>query len=794
MAFDKFLIAPIDYGLETGKEAWMISDDAFAELKNAYLFRGRVRKRFGSRYMSSDGQVGSRLRVPLKNATGTTDGAGDAIGNVSTNYGGNVFKPGQMFSIGDQIFTVYQSGDMLKPAGVTTATFNTTTGAYVFAGATALTQIYFYPSEPVMGLKNYETGTINNQPVYAWDTRFAYYNNGTAWTRSRNAAVDSPILHGDNTNFVWMTNWRGAPGNVVVLFASNFHVISLNGPGSANNDDPIWWMTTGGGAAAVWKSSFDHTSALPTTDSWFFAPPVAGADPTDPTTMGPYIKTARIIVPFKGRLLLLNTVENNNPGGAVGTNSHYGNRFRYSINGSPFARNAWYEPKRTDIAGNLAVGAGWLDAPTTEEIISAEFIKDRLVVYFEHSTWEIAYTGNAIKPFVWQQLNSELGSQAQQSSVPFDKVVLTVGNTGIHACNGYNVERVDKKIPNQVFQIKNKNEGVTRVAGIRDYYNEMVYWSFPSTEDKDEFVYPTEVLVYNYVNDSWAINEDCITAFGYFEQQSDVTWESTQLTWAEYDATWRSGVLTAKFRQIVAGNQEGFVYIVDATVDSNEGVMQLSNIELGVPGENLARLTIRDHTVSVGNYIRLKEHNGLTITHVSTGLAGNPYYEVVGIDITNHIVDIDMEKDIITGTYTGGGTVARVSQPKIKTKQFNPYADKGKNVYLAEVNFCVKKTTAGELRIDYFNSFANDFSMIDQAEASGTALGTNVLETYPYETVSFEALQDKLWHVVYFQASGENVQLYISMSDEQMRTPAIVNSPIQIEGMILSTQPIGHLE
>jgi len=132
-------------------------------------------------------------------------------------------------------------------------------------------------------------------------------------------------------------------------------------------------------------------------------------------------------------------------------------------------------PPETRPDGSISAGY----APTEEAIVSAEFIKDRLIVFFERSTWELAYTGNQVLPFVWQKINTELGSEATFSVVPFDKVVLAIGNTGVHACNGSNVERIDTKIPDTVFEIFNKENGVSRVAGVRDYFNEMVYWSFP---------------------------------------------------------------------------------------------------------------------------------------------------------------------------------------------------------------------------------------------------------------------------------------------------------------------------
>ena len=64
MPMDKFFIAPYDKnsGLNTAVRPWLIPDEAFADLTNAYQFRGRVRKRFGGRYQGAT-WMNSRLRV-----------------------------------------------------------------------------------------------------------------------------------------------------------------------------------------------------------------------------------------------------------------------------------------------------------------------------------------------------------------------------------------------------------------------------------------------------------------------------------------------------------------------------------------------------------------------------------------------------------------------------------------------------------------------------------------------------------------------------------------------------------
>lgn len=743
MSFDRFLIAPINSGLQTDLRAWQIMDDSFAYLHNAYCFRGRLRKRFGSRLMgtgwttAATQQLFSRFRISLGTTySGTVPGVKWAIG--------------QMFSLGNQIFTVYQAtGALLATAGAASGTYDTTSGVYVFTGASGT--LFFYPAQPVMGLTIYDSGPINNQPSYGFDTQFAYVFTGGAWVRSGAA-----IWHGTYQNFFWATNWQAITDNPVYLFVTNFFATNYDGIKTAT-DDPIWY--------------FDGTTWTPAigANGFYFLPGI-GAKRT-----GPYIQTARIIVAFKNRLVLLNTVENDNviTGPApLGTNTQFVNRCRYSHNGSPFADSAWYETNQIDSNGNIADGGGYLDASTEEQIVSAEFIKDRLIVYFERSTWELAYTGNEVLPFVWQKINTELGSESTFSVVPFDKVVLAIGNVGVHACNGANVERIDNKIPDEIFEIKNSGNSIAQVAGVRDYYVEMVYWSFVDSNFTGSF--PNQVLVYNYRDSSWSVNDDTITTFGYFEQQAGVAWAQETQTWEESTQAWNSFSVVANPRQVIAGNQEGYVFIIDADMARNAPALQINNIVTSGAGINVS---ITNHNLAAGDYISIEYAGGITFTN------GQVIFQVYAIVDAN---TINTRPASFTGTYTGGGMVARVSNIEILSKQWNPYVKDGSNVYLARIDFGVQRTNAGQVTVDYYPS-ASQLSMISAGTTTGAIMGNNVLETAPYDPAiyPFEQVQDRLWHPIYFQSDGECIQIFIYMTPTQLTTPSIAWSDFQLEAILL---------
>ena len=152
---DRFLIAPMaeNSGLQTNVKPWLIPDEAFAQLNNAYVFRGRVRKRFGSRWIGNN-QFASRFRINI----GMIDG-GALSGNVRSIISDADMPTdiGQSFSIGTISFTVYNLGSgaqqMLRTDNsLATATYDLSSSAFNITGVALPddTPVYFYPSFPVM--------------------------------------------------------------------------------------------------------------------------------------------------------------------------------------------------------------------------------------------------------------------------------------------------------------------------------------------------------------------------------------------------------------------------------------------------------------------------------------------------------------------------------------------------------------------------------------------------------------------------------------------------------------------
>lgn len=524
MAYDKFLIAPITGGQQKNVRPWLIMDEAFETLRNMYVWRGRIKKRFGAQFMNqtanlSDQQLLSRFRIKI----GTTDeDTGDltVLAAAFPALAGIIYKVGQSFSAGSSVYTVNTTGnpaDLLISGTATSATFDTDTGEFILIGGPLDTDVYFYPSEPVMNIYSYYNTIENDEVTFGFDTQFVYkFTYAIGWQRE---IVGLPIWTGSNSDFYYACNYRGVSADIYNLFVVNYVPADL-----------IWYYD-----GATWVNG--------------------GPFLTNPSS---FIQTSKIITPFKDRLLMLNTKES-----IDGNNKVYGNRIRFCQNGDPLQADAW----REDIAGK----GGFIEIPNNESIISIGSIKDRLIIVCEESVWELVYTGNELLPFVTQQINSELGVDATGSLIQFDKVVLGFGTKGLIESNGINVDRIDQLIPYTLFDVSNENNSPERVNGIRDYFNELAYWTFNSSEQSDANtgLFPNTVLVYDYVNQTWAYNDDSITAFGYYLIQQNIAWQDFSNSWEDSDLLWRDPSLQSRFRSIIAGNQQGFTFITNSALNTN---------------------------------------------------------------------------------------------------------------------------------------------------------------------------------------------------------------------------------
>jgi hypothetical protein len=553
-------------------------------------------------------------------------------------------------------------------------------------GNVVISYSYVY-ALPVMGLRTRELFGLNQQDTIGFDTHFAYRFSNTADQFIPLPSVMPTEWSGTNSQFFFTTNYAGAfwatnfkPGlhgwNVTVFSGSAgigltatvnvtsagnavqvgdyVHFINLD-PSLENNSGILAIVTAAGNPYTIRAIGFPEIpKTLSTTFTWTNGVTAIGigldsfrsiagqdgiryygsltngtgwANYNPPIDLNNALVGSLLIFPYRGYLVFLNTWEGNEQAGSI---FNYGNRARWTQIGTPYysepvpitpnLQTFQIDAVRDDLFGK----GGANDAPTQEVIIGACFIRDILIVFFERSCWRLRFVNNAQNPFVWERINVELGSSATFSTIPFDKGAMAIGERGIIIADANDVARIDEKIPDTIFDIRIRNDGMQRVYGIRTFRTRLNYWTFPSSSNPSG-IYPDLVLLYNYETKTWATFDDCFTCFGYFYEFDDMTWADLTAAWSTYDQLdFGGGNIEDGSENIIAGNQQGFVLNLD-----QEGMNKQPNSNF----QNGASLMVDSITNGTPSIFSSKDNNlpdGSWI--VLTGIAGTTSSDGVSLN------------------------------------------------------------------------------------------------------------------------------------------------------------------
>ena len=813
--YEPVLIGEYSTGLQTNRKPFMINKEAWATLSNMWNFRGRMRKKLGYSLIG-------RLKITWPDLFVKLSVGGAEAFNLLTLAGlsdEEVLDPGSII-ITDG--TTTWTDDSLGTFTGGTGTINYNTGAVTLTGAAAadiFATFSYFPNLPVMGLRTRERVDLNNEQTIAFDTRHSYRFVNGMWECLPNTFTITGITTGAPPRVTTSANHGAATGDIITISGvtgdatmmaevnNKSFVITVISPTTFDLDNYTTTGTyTGGGvvtACEMWTGSdsqFFWTTNFqsPGATRLFWAVNFDGQNYTDPlkyydganwVTFEPqlnvagnrFLNSAAIILPYKERMLVFKTRETD-----VGTPIIFPQRIRWSQIGDPTTATAWQD----DIEGL----GGFLDVPIDEALITVGFIRDRIIIYMERSTWELIYTGNELDPFKLRRINTVLGAESRFSFIQFDASLLGVGNVGIHSCNGDSVQRIDDLIPSLVFDIHNGNSGVERVYGIRDFYNEICYWTYPDSETNPTF--PNRMLVYNYRDNNWATWNDCYTCFGYFQRVEDRTWATyTTTTWEEANFPWSSGQAQSRFREIVAGNQNGYVFTFFPEVTT---VVSSRYITGAVKNGQQVTLTMPNHCLEVGDYVSVKNtistanvyYNPLGNDAGSIVLNGEVVQRVAAVPTADTIICFTLDSAALP-TYAMGGELKKYDNVDLRTKFFTPFWKIGSSMQLNHIDFLFDTTRSGELT---YNIYTDDNPFISTTNpADNVMLGTNTIRTSPDNLDNVGYAKQTIWHRVYGYADGQTVQVQLNLSDEQMKNRLINQADVVLYAMILYVQKVDDL-
>ena len=650
---------------------------------------------------------------------------------------------------------VYQDNGLGVLTSVTpgnSGTINYATGIFSLTTTAAPATLYFVtmsytPGLPVMGIRQRALqNAINDQTVF-FDTVYAYnYNSGTSAFQE---FIPGTTWTGSNFEFFWTTNYWTSTAGLSIFWATNFSV----------SGDPL-----------------RYTDGV----SWVNFAPIIDA-------VGNTLNQCLAMIPFRGRMVVFNTRE---------STGNYSNRIRWAAIGTPFSvlstisvgvnANAW----RDDIRGQ----GGFLDIPTSQDIISIGFVRDNLVIYCEQSTWQLRYTGRSIAPFQIEKVNSEIGSTGTFSSVQFDTSLLCVGDKGVVECDSYESRLIDIKIPDFVFkQVSHTNQGPARVHGIRDFINRLAYWTYPSSNNP-EGTFPNSRLVYNYENKSWSIFTDSLTTLGTFQVPSSRTWLNTHKPLIECNFPWISTQVQG-VPDIVGGNQHGFIEYLD-TLTSNDPSLFISDIVGNVTTSTA--LTSPNHNLQTNDVISI---SGIP--------AGTPFSNlndmVFGVsipDLNTILLNVyDPSTDAFslpqldaTQVYIGGGVILVRDNFKINSKKFN-FIDDGENIQMGYIDILMNAPAVpqgqnpGSISLNVYLDYNDSLPINTIAENTDTFFNQTIPTSQPALNSQGGS---KFWQRVVCPARSNFITLQYTFSNAQM-AGIEQEYDVQIDAQIIWLRRAGRL-
>ncbi len=769
MTYSPLRITGNETGLVQSREEFLLPDDAYPLLENAYVWRERILRKKGY-------QLLGRLRRVFENVSIGNSGASPwtfnlfAVVTPAITETNKEIQPGSVvITIGGNILIDQGDGTLeTSPISATSGTINYITGDITItgaAGATPSTATFnYYPGIPVMGLRSRELNNINNEQLVAFDQVYAYVFGATGWQEF----IPGTIWTGSDSDFFWSTNYWVGDGNLKIFWVTNF---------SGTSGDPIRYTN-----GTTWVD---------------FAPQIDNAGP--PANR---LQQCLALLPFRGRLVAFNTLE----GVTLGTSVSHTNRIRWAAIGTPFSdvsaivttvnANAW----RDDIRGQ----GGFLDIPTSEAIVAVGFVRDNCVIYCERSTWQLRYTGRSIAPFQIERVNSELGAESTFSAVQFDTSLVGMGDKGVVECDSFKSNRIDIKIPDLIYQFNNQNNGTKRVHGIRDFQQRLAYWTYPYKPNGS--IFPDRRLVYNYENDSWAIFTDSLTTLGTFQAQTGRTWANTPEPWVRQNYPWINR--PALFPSIVGGNQQGFVEYLDSQT-TNDVSLSITAITGNTTTPTV--ITSPNHNLQNEQVIQISGiPNNTPFDNLNMGIdpdTGLPYNIYNGIysiikdlaDPTNKFElwvynpingQFDIPQTDVPATYVGAGKISIRDNFNIVSKKFN-FIDQGQSVQIGYLDILMNKTSNGAIALNIYLDY-------DETNPSNTTPENSSNDTFfnaviPTTISAFDVPKvSKNWQRVFCPTQGNFLTLEYTLSNLQMTNEA-QESDVQIDAQVLWMRPSGRM-
>lgn len=574
MTYSAFPIADYVTGLFTAKEAWIAPKDAFQDMDNVALKRGRVEKRKGSSLVayavarqftlagaatdfedSADlvevGHTGHNLStgdyIVFQGVNGTgASGLNDKRFFI-TKVDNNNFTLDDVTYSGLGLDGTTQDGtvDLIKAltkaggnatngqiSAITAArpTVVTTTGAHGLSTGNTI-QIVEEEGTPVVGMR--ELLNVTSQITVLSTTEFELDGVDSTDFNAYTSGGTVSLVDVDADPITGLMEYQKSDGTKLLLVATTTRLGKFTGDKAnveaLSTSDQFSGVATDYFQFSTYGDTTYLTNNVDAPWKW------TGSGAPSAFSFGSTgLTISRIILPYKQRIIALNNTE----GG-----TKFPQRLRWtSVLTSPTATPDWD-------AGSA------LDASTQDEIIGAEFLKDTLVVYFSNSVWVVKDTGSADFPFRWEKVD-DLSTlvDAQHSIIGHENTVWAFGRGGWIRSDGMQVQPFDAPIPDFPEAIAPDQKAI--LSSARNLTEKQIWMAYPCcTQSRNN-----AVLVYNYETPSFSeYDYDYNVASEFNKQTAGVTWNDIDESWDSINQTWDSFITRAGFPEMFVGTEAGFL-------------------------------------------------------------------------------------------------------------------------------------------------------------------------------------------------------------------------------------------
>ena len=393
--------------------------------------------------------------------------------------------------------------------------------------------------------------------------------------------------------------------------------------------------------------------------------------------------------------------------------------------------------------------------------------------------WALKYTNNDVVPFVLEKKDGSKGSRAPFSVRTYLNRTMGAGKQGLIISDGYQVQRMDKKIPDFVLdEVNNDKFGLCFCHEVdRDNDMYMLYPEPAATQN-------TRILYMSFDEDNFSIFRLPLSCMGEFLTQFAITWDDLTAAngFPNWDAmaavygdwlgfSWGPNTIIP-----LGGGEHGELWRL-TVANEEDNPQRIRGVTIATGVVDTITVTTDFNTYVVGDMINIEGVEGIT------GL-NNTQSRIVTVTLANYTFTLEYEAGQVAGSYTENtGVSKRVIPFELKSKQFNPFVKDDKKLQMGYAYFYVttdvsnlEDPTTGDPIRTFFDA--------------NVVLNDNVANSRPLRyqvncTNLPEETQVRRWYKMWVNNTGKFVQLHIK--NEQS------GSVINIHAIMLGLKPVGRV-